>query len=472
MNRFTLKNAILFTISAAFLLSLCSCERPADINAPDDVPEETPASIISAVNPADHLFTVRYEAGYSFNPITGTSPDNMALVPLMYEGLFILNEKMEAEPVLCEEYATSDGINYIFKLKSGIAMRDGSTLSAADAKYTLTQAMQGGRFSGRLNIIDSITAADTLTLEITLRTANRKLPELLDIPIVKTGTADQNHPPGSGPYYYEKTGTPRLVLFENYRDADKMPVPVIYLKDCDNAELSVAFSSQAVDLFRDDPADSSEINILSDHEIRYYNTTILQYVGFNTKNSLLANADLRRAFGLIIDRKDIVSSVYSSHALAAPLVLSPHYRFYDPAWENKTSDPLAKLSEIFASLGMDDVDSDGFLEIPNGGGYSPITLTFIVNGDNPYKVRAAQIITDTLKTVGIDVNLTKLSWVSYKAALESGSFDLYYGDVCLPANYDLTELLSPGGSLDYGHAGEAEYQTRINYFLAASGEDR
>lgn len=472
MKRSTTQTAILLIISAALLLSLSSCEAPVAEMDPDIVPFVTPESTATSVSTSDSFFTVRYETAYSFNPITGTSPDNMALVPLMYEGLFVLNEKMEAEPVLCEEYETPDGVNYTFKLKSGIAMRDGSSLTAADVKYTLTKAMQEGRFKGRLTVIDSITAPDALTLKITLKYANRKLPELLDIPIIKNNTADQNYPPGSGPYYYEKTGAPRLVAFESHRDAGRLPIPVIYLRDCSTAELSVAFSSQAVDLFRDDPADSLEINILNDHEIRYYKTTILQYVGFNTRNSLLANSDLRRAFGLIIDRKKIVSDIYSSHALAAPLVLSPSYRFYDPVWENNSLDPLAKLSQIFASLEMDDADSDGYLEIPNGsGGWTPITLNFIVNSDNDYKVRAAQMITDSLKTVGINVNLIKYSWEDYKTALSNGSFDMYYGDVCLPASYDLTELLSPGGSLDYGHAGHSEYQSRIENFLSASTED-
>jgi ABC-type transport system substrate-binding protein len=81
------------------------------------------------------------------------------------------------------------------------------------------------------------------------------------------------------------------------------------------------------------------------------------------------------------------------------------------------------------------------------------------------------MITDALKTVGINVNLMKYSWDTYKAALENGSFDMYYGDVLLPANYDLTELLSPGGSLDYGRAGNAEYKSRIEKFLAASTAD-
>ncbi len=459
-------------IAASFLISIGACGGQVITKNPVETQEPEPSTNVSEISAADKLFTVRYESNFSFNPITGTSPDNMALVPLMYEGMFVLNEELAAEPVLCESYETSDGISYTFMLKTGIAMSDGSNLNATDVKYSLTTAMQNGRYTGRLNNIDSITIADAVTLKITLKSANRKLPELLDIPIIKSGTVDQNYPPGSGPYHYEKNGVPRLVAFENYRDPSSTLTPIIYLSDCSDTELSMQFSSQDVDLFQDDPADASEINIHSDHEIRYYNTTILQFVGFNTKNSLLANAALRRAFGLTIDRKNIVATVYASHALAAPLVLSPFYSLYDPVWENSVADPLAKLSEIFASLNMYDDDFDGFLEVRNAnGGWTPITLTFIVNSDNNYKVDAAQKIAESLKTVGINVNLTKLSWDAYKTALESGSFDMYYGDVCLPANYDLTELLVPGASLDYGHVGSSEYKTRIENFLAASDAD-
>jgi ABC-type transport system substrate-binding protein len=396
----------------------------------------------------------------------------MALVPLMYEGLFVLNEKLKAENVLCERFETPDGINYTFILKPNIAMSDGSTLNATDVKYSLTSAMQKGRFIGRFSNIASITAVDSLTLKITLTSANYRLPELLDIPIIKYGSINNNYPPGSGPYYFD-SGTLSLISMKSYRDAANVPIPEIQLKGCSNTELSVAFSAQYIDLFWNDPAGSSDISILSDHEIRYYNTTILQFVGFNVKNKLLSSANFRRALGLIIDRKNIVSTVYSSHALAAPLILSPYYSQYDTAWENSDSDPLSELSTIFSSLKMDDTNSDGFLEIPDANGvYTPMTLTFIVNADNKYKVAAAQMITDSLKTVGINVNLTKLSWDAYMTALTNGGFDMYYGDVCLPADYDLSELLSPGGSLDYGHAASPAYQSYIESFLAAADDDK
>lgn len=348
-------------------------------------------------------------------------------------------------------------------------MSDGSTLTASDVKYSLGWAKQAGRFSGRMKIVQDITAVDALTLKITLKSANYLLPELLDIPVIKYGSIENKYPPGTGPYKFVQSDTPSLSALPGYREP--LPVSVIYLKDCSDVALSAAFSSQAIDLFWDDPADSSDVNILSDHVVRYYNTTVLQFLGFNARRGVLSNPDLRRALGLAIDRKKIVDSIYSNHAIAAPFVISPVCSLYDTNWEKKETDALTEISSIFASLHMDDSNSDGYLEMPNANN-SMVSMNFsiIVNGDNHYKVAAAQQITDALRAVGINATLKVLSWAAYMSALQNGSFDMYYGDVYLPADYDLSELLSPGGSIDYGHVGNASYQTRINAFLGASDE--
>lgn len=468
MNRMMKRIAAALIITVILLPSLSACtikqatEQPA-VSA-DTAPSAEPDN-----SEADKLFTVRYQSAYSFNPITGTNPNNMVLVPLMYEGLFVLNNGMSPQPVLCDTCTTSDGIHYTIKLKADVAMSDGSILNANDVKYTLSWAAQNGRFTGRLANIDTITVNNALELSVTLKTANYKLSALLDIPIIKSGSIDNNYPPGSGPYYFDQTGTPRLIAFTNYRYFDKLPVSTIYLRECTDAELSVIFSSQGIDLFWDDPADITDITILSDHEVRYYTTTILQFVGFNTKSRVLSNPDMRRALGLTIDRKDIVNDVYAAHADAAPLILSPGYALYDAAWENKVADPLDEISAIFSAIGLEDDDSDGFLEYPGTSGEKvAFSLDFIVNGDNRYKVEAAEKIIAEMKAVGINVTLRKLPWSDFTAALDSGSFDMYYGDVYLPADYDLSALLSPGGSIDYGNVGNAEYSTRIHRFLSSS----
>lgn len=58
------------------------------------------------------------------------------------------------------------------------------------------------------------------------------------------------------------------------------------------------------------------------------------------------------------------------------------------------------------------------------------------------------------------------------AALERGNFDLYLGEVRLTADFDLSPLLSSGGSLNYGGYADAETDTLLAAFRAAAESSR
>ena len=63
-----------------------------------------------------------------------------------------------------------------------------------------------------------------------------------------------------------------------------------------------------------------------------------------------------------------------------------------------------------------------------------------------------------------------LPWEEYMAALAAGDFDLYYGEVRLSADWNLSQLLSPGGALNYG--GWSNPQTSQLIAALAAAEDR
>lgn len=96
------------------------------------------------------------------------------------------------------------------------------------------------------------------------------------------------------------------------------------------------------------------------------------------------------------------------------------------------------------------------------------TLIFIVNIENPHKVAAAEYITACLEQVGFEIDLRVLSWDEFTKALNDGNFDIYYGEVQLGADFDLSPLLLPGdNSLNYGKTANTSYLRLINEFLAA-----
>ena len=78
------------------------------------------------------------------------------------------------------------------------------------------------------------------------------------------------------------------------------------------------------------------------------------------------------------------------------------------------------------------------------------TLRLLVNEENSFKLSVAREIAASFSAAGIDMTVTALPWADYTVALAAGSFDLYYGEVRLTADWNLAPLLATGGRLNYG----------------------
>ena len=455
-------------------LFLHGCE-PAE--EPAESPPETDSPPTVAAPPSDApirgpsvpgQFTIRYVPDDPVNPITSLSRDNIVLSSLLYESLFTLDGNLAARPVLCESWSTEDGITYEFIIKPGIAMSDGSYLTADDVVYTLEQAMQNGRFVHRLSAVKSVGTEAELAVTVELESVNYRFISLLDVPIIKDGSIDDPIPPGTGPYTFEFGGAMRLLRFIRHRDYSKLPIPNIALLECDDSELAELFDSGTLSLLWDDPSDTFDIILNRQNELRLYNTTALQYIGFNTRVTILDDPDVRRAIGSSLNRQYITDTVMPGQPLAAQLALSPAYRLYDAKWEQMVVDPLREMSALLRRAGLEDFDNDSFLEYPDGfGGYIKIALDFIVNSENAYKVQTARRIAETFRLYGILIVVRELPWDSYLAALEAGTFDMYYGEVVLGADFDLSPLLLPNSYLNYGLTGNERYRLFIDNFLSA-----
>ena len=469
-HRHTIK-FVLMLLSVVLLLQGCYNEPPVE-----DEPQETYTPPVIEELPEDPvstpvrrgLFTLRYDPVSTVNPITGMNSDNILLASLLYESLFSLDANLNVEPVLCDTWSVEDNLIYTFDIKPDIAVSDGSTLTASDIVYSLTQASQHGRFVNRLKNIDKITSDDDLTVTIKLKSPNRRFIRLLDIPIIKSGSINNRVPPGTGPYIFANPEAMRLERFAGYRDYQDLPVNTILLKSCGDEEAAELFEDGQLSLLWDDPADTYEIRLNRVHEKRYYDTTALQFIGFNTRSVVLREPDVRRAIGDAVNREYITGEVLQGQALAAEFALSPSYNLYGEQWPRDEVDQQREMSALLARAGLEDYDDDSYLEYPNGdGSYMNFSLEFIVNIENQYKVRAVNMIADTLMQTGISVNIRELSWDNFISALQSGNFDMYYGEVVLNADFDLSALLLPGSALNFGKTGSSEYASLIADFLGA-----
>jgi peptide/nickel transport system substrate-binding protein len=212
------------------------------------------------------------------------------------------------------------------------------------------------------------------------------------------------------------------------------------------------------------------------HEPRIFDTSSLQFLGFNLNSPALSDPDVRRGISSSIDRQYIVENIMNvpraGQTIASPLAISPVFDMYDPTWE-PPQDPLLEMAALFERAGLLDHNYDGFLERPVGyGEFAEFTLDFIVNFENAHKIAAAEKIANDLRLVGIDVNVRTLPWTNFIEALNEGSFDIYFGEIQLGADFDLSPLLLLGdGNINFGGMGNIGFAGLIADFLAADTQE-
>lgn len=439
----------------------------AGCGAPAPEPTPTPSPTAETAEAVRTVFTLPRTSA-SLHPILSTDKVNVALSGLLWEGLFALDRTFAPQLQLCQSYTVSqDGLTWTFYLRSGVTFSDGSPLTAADVAASLELSRDPqSRFAGRLSGVSSISAQEGAVV-LTLSAPNGALPALLDIPIVKAGA--DGVPSGTGPYRLTETEagavlTARTDWWQHLSlPADTIPLVTIQAAD----DLISAFDTEEISLVTADLTGASALGFAGDHAVWDYPTTTMVFVGYNCQKGPCADAALRRALDRAWDRTTVSVALYSRHAQEATLPLSPVHADYDQTLAQRRD----YSPQVFSQL----LEEAGYAQGEDGlwyRGRQALSLTFVVNTDNTFRVSAAEYLAGELTRAGVQVELQKLSWAEYQQALASGSFDLYLGAAALTADFDLTPLLSAGGSLNFGGYQNADTLTLLAAWRSASGAAR
>lgn len=96
-------------------------------------------------------------------------------------------------------------------------------------------------------------------------------------------------------------------------------------------------------------------------------------------------------------------------------------------------------------------------------------LTLVVNIENTAKSAVANYVEQQLESAGLVVTVDRLPWEEYQETVAAGDFDLYIGEVYLTPDFDLSPLLGPGGSLNYGGWTSSTISGLLSSFRTAQG---
>lgn len=474
--------AILLVLAMA--LSVSACEWSYTPN--QTIPESTGGKNVEKAVAADRVFSLNSNSKYSFNPFIATNHSNQLICSLVYENMVeVDNDFNVIYNVITDGSCSEDGKVWTFNIEPGHTFHDGSPVKGNDLRMSLEYAIRSDRYAGRFASVQGVSYADD-KLYVTLGIGNTQFTKLLNIPIVKAGSYEDKHPLGSGPYTYNEDFT-ELRAYEGYPDYEKLPVDTVYIKEYTSAEEIIsAFEDSYVDVVINDPTSMNNLGYASTNETRTYVTTNMHYVGFNELGELGRYNNFRVAMQYALNREYLVENMLHNNGVAATVPMCPSCNLYPTELANTITYDLEKCATILYNFGLKDNDEDGRLEWVNGT--TDLSFNMIVCSDSSAKNGMCQRFAADLDSIGITVNVYALTWDKYLEALEKGEFeiaanktavfDMYYAEVKLRNDFDLTELLQvrdqkePGTNINFSGSTDRNYESLINAYLAAPEGDR
>lgn len=442
------------------LTLLCGCNvdsmEPTETTRAEEVTEE-PSETAEAEEPGE--FGMIYLPDQGLNPLTCRATMNRAMFSLLYESLFVVSSQFRAEPVLCKSFTVSeDGTIYHFTLMPGVCFSDGSPLTVGDVVASLEAARSSSIYRGRLRHISWMKAEEDGTLTVVLKTPYENFCLMLDVPILKAETVKDQIPIGTGPY--AKRGD-NLRRNANWWQTEPPAVHAdkIHLSTGRTVnELRDSFEFGGTDIIYCDPNSPAAVNCRCDYEVWEAPTTILHYIGFNLGSGYFANETLRAALTHAVDRIGISNEVYGGFAQASVLPCSPSSDLYD----RQLAEDYGYAPASFQA----EVNNSGILTSAQYEGHVGI---FLVCSEDPKRVEAAEIIAKAMNDAGLNIQVAAKGRDAYERDLKEGEFDLYYGEVRMTPNFDLTAFFAEQGTLAYGGIESSGLDALCTESLANSG---
>src|SRR5262249_42930400 len=128
------------------------------------------------------------------------------------------------------------------------------------------------------------------------------------------------------------------------------------------------------------------------------------------------NQKFRQAISCSIDRERMAREVYQGRAQAIyDFISTDNRKWNNPNVPRFSFDP-AKARALLAEIGIQDRNNDGVLEDGNG---NAVEITLLSNTGNPAREKAARMIQEDLKKIGIKVNYEPIEFEALRERIDS-----------------------------------------------------
>ena len=380
----------------------------------------------------------------TLNPLLNSNYSLFQLHHLIYQGLVTFDSSMNIQPVLAEKWEIAeDGQSIQFHLKQGVTWHDGQAFTAEDVIFTinaikgnLKNAKGNSVFKTSLQQISDVRETETGVINITFSRPFSNGLNSMVFPIlpkhlfegsnIERFSATDFPLIGAGPYKLQTYDTMREIkLIRNDNYWGKKPyiegINAVIVPDVE-AQLSI-FENGDIDLAQPTSIDWAKYIEKNNVNVYEYVSHNYEFLGFNFKNTILRDRNIRRAIAYGIDRHRLINNIYLGHGTVVDVPIYPLSEIYSKDGL-KYGYNIEKATEF---LNKTDYIMDENEIVRVGGDGSSLAFNLISNSDNILREKTAYFIQEELQKIGIEVNIELLEWEEFNIRVNQGKYDMLLG---------------------------------------------
>ena len=452
------------------VLALAGCGKPGN-SKPNTGHPLPPSPLIAHGEPGQtggRLVIAHAASPNTFNPLFSNNTASDAIVRLLFSSLVNLDmATQEPGPGLAESWSVAlDQKTWTFKLRRGVRWSDGQPVTADDVVFTWNEIMYRPEFNrltfdlfriGGRNF--AVTKVDDFTVQVITPEVFAPFIEffggapILPEHILAAAVKEQVFPlaygiktrpdriVGCGPYRLKELRPGQFTLLERnpeYWVTDRQGRRLPYLDEVmftvhggPGAEIA-SFLEAKSDVcetmrpqhyaqFQQAAAGGRfqlvELGVGAERDFLWFN----QNTGINGAGKSLVNPaklkwfrdrKFRQAVSCAIDRDRLAREAYGGRAQPTYSFISTENRKWNNPNTPRYSFDRARARALLAEIGIQDRNNDGVMKDADG---NPIEVLFYSNTGNPVREKAAALIQEDLKQLGVKLIYLPLS---YQALVE------------------------------------------------------
>ena len=378
------------------------------------------------VRPADPGgLVIAVDAGPSnLDPRLGSDEGSRRFQDLVFNSLYRTGDDARPVPDLARGLTHPDPRTLVVTIAEGVRFHDGAILTSTDVAATYRSVLEGSIPSYRradLAAIDRIDTPDTRTVVFHLRRPFAPLVSNLTLPILRAGAGAEaaRRPVGTGPFRlarYRRDEDLLLTRFDDYFDG-RSPLTSLRLRviPSETARL-LELLTGGVDLVINDLSSDGVARARREASVRIMTRPGRNavYMAFNLRDPLLADARVRRAVALALDREAIRAHLLRGAATLASGLLPPGHWAYNPAVPVLTRD-LDEARRLLDAAGHPD---------PDGPGPAlRLRLEYKAPASEQARQQTAAIQAQLLEA-GIGLDVRTYEWATFYEDLRAGRFQI------------------------------------------------